>query len=231
MNSGVSDRRPVGLLHALAQRALGLETPLRSKRAHRRESAAPDALQATTPDLDVHQPALANEPRAATQTPTAAPATPIVASAASPPLPGPARQPASASFQPGAQLPARRDESSAATTAPPQPGAATAAVRPAASRPPATVPAVLPPAPELLLPRNTPPPAVASQPNMPATARSRSQARARSAASTPTEVHVSIGRVELTALSQPGAPRTVARRDATAGRSLADYLRGTKRPP
>lgn len=50
----------------------------------------------------------------------------------------------------------------------------------------------------------------------------------RTNADVTTEVHVSIGRVELTALPPTGtaAPRPAPRRDTGDGRSLADYLRG-----
>ena len=54
----------------------------------------------------------------------------------------------------------------------------------------------------------------------------RAQATRAAATEAPTEVHVSIGRVELTALAPTANTRTSARREAPAGRSLADYLRG-----
>jgi hypothetical protein len=42
----------------------------------------------------------------------------------------------------------------------------------------------------------------------------------------PTEVHVSIGRIELVAPAPPAAARTVSPRAARSTVSLADYLRG-----
>lgn len=51
-------------------------------------------------------------------------------------------------------------------------------------------------------------------------------AAALAAAQAPTEVHVSIGRVELTALAPAPTARPPMRREAAAGHSLADYLRG-----
>ncbi len=75
------------------------------------------------------------------------------------------------------------------------------------------------------LPRESPPPRSA---NAIKPRRARQPARAAAMAS-PTEVHVSIGRVELTALGLAPAPtpRTVRPRDSGA-RGLSDYLRGPR---
>jgi hypothetical protein len=86
--------------------------------------------------------------------------------------------------------------------------------------------------PSPLLPLSAPP---ALPPPMAVNAASpgrRADRHRQAAAEAPTEVHVSIGRVDLTALAPTAAARSPVRRDGPAGHSLADYLRGNagKRP-
>jgi len=230
----MNNSQPGGLLHALAQRALGLETPLRSQRALRREGVAPGQLQAQASDLHLEPPlSRAHEPAAAMHTPPATLAPPPVAAAAAPALPLRAQQAASSAADAVSPMPQRRDSDTATSTPllPPAAAADASTAQRTPTLPTPAAPPTLPATPALLLPRSTALPVATTAPHIAATARSRREARERSAAAAPTEVHVSIGRVELTALAQAAAPRTTPRRDASAGRSLADYLRGSKRPP
>jgi hypothetical protein len=90
------------------------------------------------------------------------------------------------------------------------------------------------PDPAPLLARGTPPPREASVPARPRDARTplrerqAAHAARAAAAASPTEVHVSIGRVELTALAPAPARRAERPRDAVGARDLNDYLRAPR---
>lgn len=243
-----------GTLRGLAARALGLATPLRSQRARGFDGLSADSAAGgeptplpTTPQTAPWMAPLApvvGETRAITDAPEAALDPPALESriaatadavrrrADAPTqgrdrlnlLAGPlSRHPSPAPLRAQvitqditALAPARREH-------PASPGSTNVAA-PAARTFHVEVPAPL--LPLSALARLPPAAAHVSTPIR------RGQPSGTAAAEAPTEVHVSIGRVELTALAPTTAARTLARRETPAGRSLADYLRGTggKRP-
>lgn len=241
-----------GLLRGLAARALGLDTPLRSQRTRSFDGLSAEPAWADEPSpFEAAAKARSRKPSAAPQNAerasTDAHEAPHGASAAdagaATPTAGAGRRadepaPGHHGIHPPA-VPSDRN----ASRAPPRAAAATASAAAVAAprrdahgtQRPATVAApsartirVEIPAP--LLPLSAParlPTAAAASGSTPMRRGPRT-----AAAETPTEVHVSIGRIELSAPAPTANTRTPARREAPAGRSLADYLRGAggKRP-
>jgi hypothetical protein len=242
----------LGLLRGLAARALGVDTPLRSQRVHSGgQPAEPDfagepAPWAALPQADAgrppspppHAPSDREEPRTAALE-ASTPAHPLTAAQRLEKSPqgdhveraNSARTaPAAAHSRPATtQVPSRAATDAAAATTPvqreaqssPQHAAVTPAtpIAPMARTVQHAVPAPLLP---LSAPPALPPPVAVN-----ASSPERRDGRHRhGAAQAPTEVHVSIGRVELTALAPTTAARAPARREGPAGHSLAEYLRG-----
>jgi hypothetical protein len=226
-----------GPLRGLASRALGLERPLRSLRAPSFENLASDETplaQAVAPVTLLHLAGTAeSRQRAATssplgtvievsaQTPADALEGAAPASLAEPPAPRPARV-VSASLARAAPSPYAR------IAAENEPRASTGSTVSERSLPPTTATESTP-AP--LMPLRTTP--ILPRASLRAEHRATSSAPARPAAALiPTEVHVSIGRVELIAAPPrpaAAASRSAPRRDDADGRSLAAYLRGDGR--
>ena len=233
-----------GLLQRLAERALGVAQPLRAQRAQPVWAGASHEREAETPAAVAPVRDERSEPhRAAPILPAAEPALPTP-NAARVEVPQPlvaARAEASppALHQTARPRPApQRDETTsvvpviarpAQTARSPLIPARSAAVEPGAKQPPpphtevaaaAAWPDLLPLLPE----QPTLPVAPPAGRDHPALRRERIASRTAPAAERPTEVHVSIGRVELTALAPPpGAARPARTREPS--RSLADYLR------
>ena len=239
-----------GLLQRLAEQTLGLAQPLRSQLAMSGSGARPQ--QRTVPPESIEQPAQqpgALPPQGELGEPAEHSRVTVLQTEAPPQLVKQSRS----DWQAEAPPP-RRTAPAATITARPL-AQAVAAVLPAASgqrgeqsvEPAAPVSAVpsrtgllaldTAPQPEAarerpsawhepvaLLPEQ-PAPRVAV-PRHPASRRERIEARVmQAAAAQPTEVHISIGRIELSALAPPPSTARPTAREREAGRSLADYLR------
>lgn len=243
----------MGLLRGLAARALGLDAPLRSQRVRSFEGLSTDPTPAVEPTPLAPPPQAApwqqpvapiSSMRGNTDTGVAALDTSAAGSRATAPGAVVRRQADEPiHVRDGPHPPASPLHRDPAPVPPPTPfvaaqDAAAAAPQPEHHAPQPTTNAPAPrvrtiqvelPAPLLPLsaPARLPPPAASVS-----TPAHRGQASRTAAAEAPTEVHVSIGRVELTALAPTTGTRTPARREAPTGRSLADYLRGPggKRP-
>lgn len=231
-----------GLLHGLAARALGVAQPLRAQRSPTFgpgvDDGAGDEVVATgaTPQRDAAAPG--RDPAQSGQAPvaTAAPrSTAPSATADRPKAAATQLSPARSGADPGAGA---GRETVAALVERRHPAAAVTSIEPARHAP-SSESARRPPAPPSLpadpsAPNPAPAPLMPLQPpaTRPATgaAAPASRRQAPAAPANSTEVHVSIGRVELTALAPTVPPRTATRREAADGRSLADYLRGTGSP-
>ncbi|VTU27753.1 hypothetical protein SRS16CHR_04129 [Variovorax sp. SRS16] len=219
----------MSLLRGLAERALGAARPVRSQRA--------SPLHALQRDESVAELAPASEPASMTQPLIGAPA-PVMSSqpdvAATVARAAPMHMATQAHVlplvithraEPDATPPRRAMTKAARHAEAASPSRRNAARDPS---PPAHADASMPD-PEPLVTHQAPQPGE-SPPlrGMHATPPRRERQPARAAAvPAPTEVHVSIGRVELTALPAAAPPRAARPRDANA-RGLGDYLRGSR---
>lgn len=237
-----------GLLRGLAARAMGLDAPLRSQRVRGVQGLSVDPTRVIEPGPSAPgapavpwqepvarvsraggetDPGMAGAGSSAAGAGARAPGAAAVTRQAAPPAQGPdgPSPPASPWHRDPTRVwaPAPLAAAQAAAVAAPSPeqlashSAAGAAAPMLPAMPHGFPPALLP----LSVPARLPPPAPHGQAPM-----HRARSSQTAAAEAPTEVHVSIGRVELTALAPTAGTRTPARREAPAGRSLADYLRG-----
>lgn len=224
----------MSLLRGLAERALGTARPVRSQRASPLRALQRDASVAALPASETtsmtqrpaETPSLGVQPQPhSTATPAREAPTSIYMETHIPPLVVLHRTEPDAAPSKLA-TPATAHRAGAAPQAPQSPH--TPRMASGDPLPPAHDHASMPD-PEPLVNRRAPPPRESPPPRSAnAITPHRERQPSRTAAMpSPTEVHVSIGRVELTALAPAPTPRAARPRDSSA-RSLSDYLRGPR---